>query len=100
MHRRPRGWSPRPQASPDATDHEVKREVEQIVRTLQEEGVTDRRRLAELVRARHWGPGRFKTALRAALAQGRIRGVKRSIMGCYDLYGPVERERREEDWTR
>ena len=97
MHRRPPGWSPRPQASPDATDHEVEREVEQIVRTLREEGVTDRRRLAELVRARHWGPGRLKTVLRAALAQGGIRRVRRSIMGRYDLYGPVEGERRVED---
>lgn len=93
MDRRPRGWSPRPQASPDATDHEVDREVEQIAQTLQEEGVTDRSCLAALVRAHLWGPGRFKTALRAALAEGRIRRVRRSIFGRYDLYGPVERER-------
>jgi hypothetical protein len=97
MHRRPRGWSPRPQASPDATDHEVEREVEQIARTLQEEGVTDRRRLAELVRASHWGPERFKTALRAALREGRIRRVRRSLTSRYDLYGPVKKEREEED---
>jgi hypothetical protein len=97
MHRRPRGWSPRPQASHDATDHEVEREVEQIARTLQEEGVTDRRLLAELVRAHLWGPGRFKTALRAALAEARIRRVRRSLTSRYDLYGPVEREREVED---
>jgi hypothetical protein len=97
MHRRPRGWSPRPQASPHATDHEVEREVDQIARTLLEEDVTDRRCLAELVRAHFWGPGRFKTALRAALAEGRIQRVRRSIMGRYNLYGPVGREREEED---
>ncbi|MGF1470861.1 MAG: hypothetical protein ACFB50_03860 [Rubrobacteraceae bacterium] len=96
MHRRPQGWSPRPQASHDATDHEVEREVDEIVETLEREGITDRRRLAELVRASHWGPRRFRTALRTAVAEGRIERVRRGVIGRYDLYGPLESRTRED----
>ena len=73
MHQRPRAWSPRPQASRDATDQKVEREVEQVARTLQEEGVTDRRRLVELVEVRReslnellesWSPEEHKELAR------------------------------------
>ncbi|HEU4702585.1 MAG TPA: MFS transporter [Conexibacter sp.] len=54
------------------------REVDAIVRTLEQHGPTDRAALARLVGARHWGPGRFRGALVEALAAQRIRRVGRS----------------------
>jgi len=41
-------------------------------------GSIDRRRLAGLVGARFWGPGRYPAALRAAVRSGRARRVGRS----------------------
>jgi MFS family permease len=54
------------------------REVAVIERALVENGTVDRRRLAGLVGARFWGPGRYAGALRAAVASGRARRVGRS----------------------
>jgi hypothetical protein len=54
------------------------REVAAIERALAENGTVDRRRLAGLVGARFWGPGRYSGALRAAVASGRARQVGRS----------------------
>ncbi|HEX5620172.1 MAG TPA: MFS transporter [Solirubrobacteraceae bacterium] len=54
------------------------REVAAIERVLAENGTVDRRRLAGLVGARFWGPGRYSAALRAAVASGRARRVGRS----------------------
>ena len=47
------------------------REVGEIVAALAGAGTLERRRLARLVRADLWGPGRFSSALRAAVVQGR-----------------------------
>jgi hypothetical protein len=38
---------------------------------LEEQGELDRTPLAELLDARHWGPGRFRAALRQAVDEGR-----------------------------
>ena len=54
------------------------REVTAIEQALAANGTVDRRRLAGLVGARFWGPGRFSGALRAAVASGRARRVGRS----------------------
>jgi MFS family permease len=54
------------------------REIAAIERVLAENGTVDRRRLAGLVGARFWGPGRYAGALRAAVASGRARRVGRS----------------------
>jgi MFS family permease len=54
------------------------REVAAIERALAENGTVDRRRLAGLVGARFWGPGRYSGALRAAVASGRARRIGRS----------------------
>jgi len=53
------------------------REVEAIVRALQQNGATDRSALARIVGARYWGPGRFRGALVEALLEQRIRRVGR-----------------------
>ena len=46
------------------------REIEEIVRALQEHGAAHRRELRRMVDAYRWGPGRFGPALRDALDEG------------------------------
>jgi MFS family permease len=55
------------------------REVEIISRALQEDGELRRDELARRIGARYWGPGRFRLALREAVAEGVVRRVSRSI---------------------
>ncbi len=50
------------------------REVEIIDRATREGGAQTRAQLAQRVGARYWGPGRFRAALRAAVADGRCDG--------------------------
>jgi MFS family permease len=52
-------------------------EVEMIRWALDEGGEADRAELARRVGARYWGPGRFATALREAVAAGSARRVGR-----------------------
>jgi hypothetical protein len=54
------------------------REVEIITRALGEHGELSRDELARRVGSRYWGPGRFRAALREALAEGAVRRVGRS----------------------
>ncbi|MDQ6856770.1 MAG: MFS transporter [Candidatus Dormibacteraeota bacterium] len=56
-------------------------EIERIGRAVDEHGTTHRDELARLVGARHWGPGRFSSALHQAAAEGRITRVSRSTFG-------------------
>jgi MFS family permease len=68
------GWSQFPVSSTQLTvDTHLVREVESIVRALDSHGPQRREDLGRLVGARYWGPRRFTAALRAALAQGRVR---------------------------
>jgi MFS family permease len=60
-------------------------QIEAIEQTLARTGPTERRRLAQLVGARYWGPGRFRLALQEALREGRVRRVSRNVIA------PVER---------
>lgn len=53
------------------------REVDAIVRALEQNGPTDRSALARLVGARYWGPGRFRSAIVEALLEHRIHRVER-----------------------
>jgi uncharacterized protein YcaQ len=59
-------------------DTYLDREVESIVRVLESHGPQRREDLGRLVGARYWGPSRFTAALRAALAQGRVRRAGRN----------------------
>jgi hypothetical protein len=59
-------------------------EVEIIGRALAESGETTRADLARRVGARYWGPGRFRGALREAVAEGAARRVRR------DRYAPSD----------
>jgi hypothetical protein len=58
---------------------DLDREVDVLVRALEENGATQRDELARMVGARLWGPGRFRAALREALDEGRILRVSRNV---------------------
>lgn len=63
------------------SDLALDREIEIIERALRENGEVDRRDLARLVGARFWGPGRFRSALREAIDEGRAQRISRSTFG-------------------
>jgi Major Facilitator Superfamily len=73
-------WSPMPPvyAAP-LIDTARDREVEEIAAALAGAGPVERRRLAQLVHADLWGPGRFSPALRQAVVQGRVRRTGRGL---------------------
>jgi MFS family permease len=54
----------------------IEREVEIIDRALQEHGSANRRELRRRVGARYWGPGRFQSALREAVSEGRAKRIR------------------------
>jgi MFS family permease len=53
------------------------REVEIIDRALRDHGSANRRELWRRVGGRYWGPGRFRAALRQAIAEGRVKRLPR-----------------------
>jgi MFS family permease len=63
---------------------DLDREIGIIERALEDRGSANRRELARRVGARYWGPGRFRAALREAVAEG---NVKRLHGG---EYGPAQ----------
>ncbi|MFG2018511.1 MFS transporter [Actinomadura geliboluensis] len=65
-------------------DRALDREVTAIAQALAEHGPIGRTRLAEVVGARYWGPGRFRAALREAVHEGRARPL------ASNRYGPPE----------
>ena len=73
-------WSPMaPVYAVPIIDLARDREVGEIVAALAGSGPLERRRLARLVRADLWGPGRFSSALRAAAVQGKVRRTGRGL---------------------
>lgn len=75
-------WSPRmsvsdPTEPPDVLDEEI----ESIARALADRGALSVTELFETVGGRYWGPGRFRRALREALAEGRAERLARSRYG-------------------
>jgi MFS family permease len=76
------GSSPGMAVSAPVTAVGFEREVEAISQVVAErDGGVDRRELARLVGARFWGPGRFGSALHAAVRDGRVRRVARNRYG-------------------
>jgi len=59
----------------------LEHEVEAITRAIADRGPVERRELARLVGARFWGPGRFGSALGAAVRSGDVRRVGRGRYG-------------------
>jgi MFS family permease len=70
-------------SAPDPTAG-LEPQIEAIEQTLTKTGPTERRKLAQLVGARYWGPGRFRLALQEALREGRIRRVSRNVVAPID----------------
>jgi MFS family permease len=70
----------------DWEDTVVDGEIGRLEAALTEQGPLSRDALGKAAGCRYWGPGRFRRALRAGLAEGRIRRVGRNR---YDL--PVPR---------
>ena len=62
----------------------LEREVDAVVSAVEAEGSLQREEIARRVGARRWGPGRFRNALSAALASGRIRRLS------HNRYAPAE----------
>jgi MFS family permease len=72
------GYSPFPVSTGGGdSEEDLDREIQAISRALQENGQVSREELANLVGARYWGPGRFRAALREAVAEGSARQVSR-----------------------
>ena len=86
LHGRPRVRTPRTMWAPSQSasivpvdDPFLPVEVEQIAAALERSSrPLDRRQIAAAVGARHWGPGRYRRALRAALLDGRVHRVGRA----------------------
>jgi MFS family permease len=57
---------------------ELSREIGRIENALGEHGAMERAELARAVGARFWGPGRFSSALHAAIEQGEAQAVARN----------------------
>jgi MFS family permease len=55
---------------------DLDREIAIIGRALEEHGSANRRELARRVGARYWGPGRFRSALREAVAEGAVKRLR------------------------
>ncbi len=60
----------------------LEREVTILEQALKEHGSASRRELSRRVGARYWGPGRFSAALREAIAENRVKRLRR------DQYAP------------
>jgi MFS family permease len=72
------GWAPLQRASVvPREDRLLDSETERISGVLGETGPMTSLALARSVGARHWGPGRFRRAVRHGLATGRIRRIGR-----------------------
>ncbi len=68
----------------DGSDDDLDREIDVIARALAERGPTERDQLYQVVGGRYWGPGRFRSALREALEEGRVERLSRGT------YGPAQ----------
>jgi hypothetical protein len=80
-----RVWSPRPMsgAARDLTTTDD-RETAALVALLREHGELTTDELRRRAQARLWGPGRFRPALRRAVASGAVRRVGRRTWAASD----------------
>ncbi len=69
------------------SEADLDREIQAISRALQDNGQVNREELAMLVGARYWGPGRFRAALREAVAEGSARQVSRGVFAPNEAVG-------------
>jgi MFS family permease len=64
-----------------SAEHDLDAEIEAIARALREHGKTGWDQLGELVGGEGWGPNRFRSALDAAVREGRARRLSRGSYG-------------------
>ncbi|MEU4828254.1 MFS transporter [Actinomadura sp. NPDC023710] len=83
------GTAGTPSRSTAVSERELDREIDDLVHATGA-GPVERRDLAKRVRARSWGPGRFRQALEEATKEGRLLRLTRS------RYGPGDSRRDEE----
>jgi MFS family permease len=78
-------YSPGMQATCSHSMHddgsEREREVDALADAVRDGGATTRGDLGDRVGAQEWGPGRFRAALRDAVARGRLRRLRRGRYG-------------------
>ncbi len=75
-------YSPRMSTStPTDQDPQLDREIEAIAAAVHEHGRLETTALARTLRASLWGPGRFRAALREAIAEGRVERVSSRVVG-------------------
>ena len=65
-----------PSAGEVDSEADLDREIAIIERALEDRGSANRRELARRVGARYWGPGRFRSALREAIAEGAVKRLR------------------------
>jgi MFS family permease len=65
-----------PSAGEVDNEADLDREIEIIGRALADRGAANRRELARRVGGRYWGPGRFRSALHEAVAEGAVKRLR------------------------
>ena len=83
-------WLSREASPRRGADEDIRLEVEQLARTLERMGVTERRRLAQIVGAHYWYKGEFDRAVGVALAEGKIQEVEGDTPENGTFYAPPE----------
>ena len=86
-------------SSRHGTDEDIRLEVEQLARTLDRMGVTERRRLAQIVGAHYWYKGEFDRAVGIALAEGKIQEVEGDTTGSGTFYASLGNAPSDSDET-
>jgi MFS family permease len=80
-----------------SAQRQLDREIEVLAGALTRRGPSSLDQLAGHVGGRGWGPGRFRAALRIAIAEGRVRRVGRDSYGAggtlEDEHGPADSAR-------
>lgn len=75
-------YSPRMAVTtPSRDDRSLDRYMAAIEQAGRDRGPLTRQGLADVAGARHWGPGQFRTALREAVGEGRVRETGRGQFG-------------------
>jgi MFS family permease len=62
-------------------ERDLEREVDEIARACEQGGPVTRPQLRRALRAREWGPGRFRGALREAMREGRATRLRGGAVG-------------------
>jgi MFS family permease len=81
------GTAGTPDRSAAMAEYDLDREIEMLMRALDDVGAIDREALARRVGAAGWGPGRFPRALREAVDEGHVAREGRDSYSAADASG-------------